>query len=1149
MERVTITPSLAPSAAVSGIDTDGLAADAAAARAEGLLKRSLEIERTDSRSARGRRTRLHALIVNERLADFVRVLTDEVARINDDRLAARRFTALVERTDTRVLRAIDRSLLAVSAAVARLAPKVVMPIVLRRLRKEAEGTIVFDRDPGLGHHLNLRSSVGDRSNINILGEAILGRDEAAHRMDLIETVLRRDDVNYVSVKISAIHAHVSALAFDETVAAVAEQVRQLYRLAMSFAPAKFVNLDMEEYRDLALTVAVFKMVLTEPEFRAYEAGIVLQAYLPDSHGVARELCEWAVHRHFADGGRIKVRVVKGANLAMEIVEAELHGWEQAPYPTKAEVDASYKALLDLLLEARYDAAVRVGLASHNLFDVAWCLGLRDELAGRNAASRLDFEMLAGMAPAQARAVHEAHGAVLLYTPVVRPGDFTAAIAYLVRRLDENTAPDNFLRNLFDLKPGNDLFAAEEARFRCAVADRHNVSRDPRRTQNRLVDLPPSPSNNGRAFVNEADTDFALSANRQWIAHHLTSWIPPAAPILPVIDGVSIDTCTYELVDLTCSPFGEYRVGLADLQLVEQAVSVAIVGTARWSARRVSERASLIRSVGDQVAKQRGYILATMAHDAGKTIGEGDPELSEAIDFARYYARSALELASHTGVVPAPLGPVVITPPWNFPFAIAMGGVLAALAAGNAVILKPAPQAVLTGSLVAQCCWDAGIPADALQFLPSPDDEVGRALITHESVGAVILTGALSTAEMFLSWKPNLRLHAETSGKNAIVVTASADVELAVKDVVRSAFGHAGQKCSAASLAIVEASVYDDPSFFRRLADATRTLRVGPGFDLATDVGPLIDPPSGSLLRALTILDLGEEWLVRPQSVDESGRLWSPGVRIGVAAGSWFHQHECFGPVLGVMRARDLDHAIELQNASEFGLTAGLQSLDSDEIDHWINTVEAGNLYVNRSTTGAIVQRQPFGGWKRSVVGPTAKAGGPRYVASLCRWSRDNVLDAASVIEGYRSWAVDHLAAEHDPSGLVGETNVLRFRPLPGGIAVRLGSDQCLSADALVTEIARLTRCNVHISLASIESDGAFADRLMGFGVDRLRILGAADDAIRSTAHRCGIAVDDSDLSPSPAIELPRWMREQTVSRTRHRHGHIAQGDARRGILV
>ena len=227
--------------------------------------------------------------------------------------------------------------------------------------------------------------------------------------------------------------------------------------------------------------------------------------------------------------------------------------------------------------------------------------------------------------------------------------------------------------------------------------------------------------------------------------------------------------------------------------------------------------------------------------------------------------------------------------------------------------------------------------------------------------------------------------AETSGKNAIVVTPSADVDLAVADLAKSAFGHAGQKCSAASLAILVGSVADSDRFKRQLVDAITTMKVGASTDPTTIVGPLIEPAQGKLLRALTTLDDGESWLIEPQQLDDEGRSWSPGVRRGVTAGSEFHTTEYFGPVLGIMRARDLDEAIALQNATSFGLTAGLHSLDVDEVDHWLEQAQAGNLYVNRGITGAIVRRQPFGGWKRSSVGGSTKAGGPSYVMGFGTW--------------------------------------------------------------------------------------------------------------------------------------------------------------------
>ena len=380
----------------------------------------------------------------------------------------------------------------------------------------------------------------------------------------------------------------------------------------------------------------------------------------------------------------------------------------------------------------------------------------------------------------------------------------------------------------------------------------------------------------------------------------------------------------------------------------------------------------------------------MAAEAAKTVREGDPEVSEAIDFARYYAHRR-----RSRPATAPYGVVVVASPWNFPYAIPAGGVLAALMAGNTVILKPPPETRQTAWLLANQCWRAGIPRDVLQFVACPDDEVGRRLITHDDVATVVLTGSYATAQLFLGWKPQLRLLAETSGKNAIVVTEAADVDAAIRDVVRSAFGHAGQKCSAASLLILTAPVYDDDEFLPRLAAAVRSVRVGEADDPATMMAPLIAPPSGSAAarpdgarrgRALARRAARAAGLARRAKPAKAitSRRWTPGVRVGVAEGSWFHQTECFGPVLGVMRADDLAHAVRLQNGTPFGLTGGIQSLDDDEIGYWLDHVEVGNAYVNRHITGAIVQRQPFGGWKRSSIGGAPKAGGPHYVHALLR---------------------------------------------------------------------------------------------------------------------------------------------------------------------
>lgn len=1029
-----------------------------------------------------------------------------------DRRAAERFAQLVRDADLQAFGASDRALLRLGALAAPRASRLVMPLVRRRLRAEAGGVVLPAEDPALRDHLGTRSRQGFRSNINVLGEAILGDDEAQRRSDMIAERLRRPDVGYVSVKISAICPSISALAFDDTVARVGDRLRPLLRIASGFDPPKFVNLDMEEYHDLDLTVSVFRGVLDEAEFGHLDAGIVLQAYLPDVRDVAFSLGEWAVARRRRAGGRIKVRLVKGANLAMEHAAAELAGWTAAPYSTKADVDANYKAVLDVLCDPRFDDAVRVGVGTHNLFDVAWALGLRAEMIAAGRPGRLELEMLEGMSPSQAEVVRSEAGDLLLYSPIVAPRDFPAAVAYLVRRLDENTSPDNFLAHLFEITD-DAVFDAEAARFADAVRARRRVDGTPRRRQDRH--LPPDPSPD--SFVNAPDTDWTRALNRAWLDAALSVGLN--APAEPRVAGV------------------------VTIDEVDRAVERAGGAVHGWSSRGAVARAAVIDAVGTELELRRGDALRTMARETGKAIAQGDPEVSEAVDFARYYARCAVELDRLAGVQASPLGTVVVTPPWNFPFAIPAGGVLAALAAGNAVVLKPAPQSRATARLVAECCWAAGVPDDVLQFVPADDDDAGRRLVSHPDVDAVILTGAHETAMSFLRWRPDLRLHAETSGKNALVISAAADIDEAVADLVASAFGHAGQKCSAASLAIVDAPLYDDPVFFERVRDAAATMRVGPATDPATDIGPLIEPPAGKLLRALTELDEGERWLLEPECRSDDRRLWSPGIRIGVRPGSWFARTECFGPVLGMVRYDGIDEAIAIQNGSEYGLTAGLHSLDPHEVETWVDAVEAGNLYVNRGITGAIVRRQPFGGWKRSIVGPTAKAGGPNYVATLCRWSETEQEPLPLVVERFERWWRDVGSVAHDPTGLLVERNDFRYRRLPGGVAVRFGPATRARDRELVTLAARTTGCRLVRSDATDESDTEFAARLAGLGVDRYRAIGfgrgdRGPGEVLVACHRLGIAVDDSAPVGSAEIELPRWLREQAVSVTTHRHGRI-----------
>jgi len=807
---------------------------------------------------------------------------------------------------------------------------------------------------------------------------------------------------------------------------------------------------------------------------------------------------------------------------MEKAEGELHGYTPAPYGSKSDVDASYARLIDTALRDDHAHAVRIGIASHNLFHLTWAI---EVARSRNVLHQLDVEMLEGMANAEALAITRAGHHVLFYTPVTNKDDFASAVAYLVRRLDENTSDENYLKAAFEIGSNPKKFAEQQKRFETSVSERHTISTKSRRHQSDPVNY-----SSFSVFHNQSSGDPTEPGYMKAVTSEISRVRKHDMTIPVVIDGdeISTDECVNG-TDPGDNGSEWYMYCVANKKMVDKAVQISRRGLLSWSEKTVSERSEILFNVAKVMHSQRARTIAVMSRDAGKTVSEGDPEVSEAIDFARYYALHGVDNSDSKA-----MGVVLVVPPWNFPYAIPAGGVCAALAAGNTVILKPAPETVATAWILAQQLWEGGVPKDALQFIPTRDDETGKHLVTHDGIDALILTGAFDTANMFVDWKNELNLLAETSGKNSLVVSACADIDAAVKDLVQSAFGHAGQKCSAASLGIIVESIYKDPSFIRQLVDDVKTLKVGAGWDLGTSVGAVIRQPEGALLRALTTLDDGESWLVEPRQIDSAGQLWSPGVKVGIKPGSWSHRNEWFGPVLGLMVAPDLKTAIEWQNATDFGLTAGIHSLDADECALWMESVEAGNLYINRGITGAIVQRQPFGGWKRSSVGANAKAGGPNYVHVLRNWTALQDPRAAK-------WSVDEWwkkvgGQAIDATGLTVEKNYQRYRKPLSPILVRIDDSTSKEDLALINHIAQVTKTEVLWSTASAESIEELVERAR----HKVRWL-SGEVAPRRELLARGVSLDNRPVAQRGDIEAPRWLLEQSVAITYHRYGNVNGG--------
>ncbi|GAB3494779.1 bifunctional proline dehydrogenase/L-glutamate gamma-semialdehyde dehydrogenase [Flexivirga lutea] len=1095
-------------------------------------------------------TRLAEVLKDPKGLQFTVGFVDRVVRPEDFGVAAQALREIVANTP-QFLPWYQRAALQSGAKLSGTAPGVVIPIARKVLRRMVGHLLIDATDSKLGGQIARIKKRGVKLNINLLGEAVLGEAEAGRRYDGTRRLLERPDVDYVSIKASSPVAPHSPWSHDQAVAHVVDRLLPLYQYAASQSGSgtpKFINLDMEEYHDLAITVDVFTQLLDRPELLDLEAGIVLQAYLPDALSEMIKLQEWAAARRARGGAPIKVRLVKGANLPMERAQSSLFGWPLATWGSKRETDTSYLSVLDYALQPERTANVRIGVAGHNLFDVAyaWILAGR-----RGVRDGIEFEMLLGMAEGQAEAVRATVGDLLLYVPVVHPKDFDVAISYLVRRLEEGASQDNFMSAVFDLHDSAELYQREKDRFVASLAALTDDVPAPHRVQDRRRPVPEAPLTR---FANTPDTDPSLLGNRIWGAE--------------IIDRIASSQLGIDLVSAH---------SVQDTAAVESIIDETRTAGASWGARPAAERAAILRSAATHFEQHRGDLLEVAGSECGKTLDQADPEVSEAIDFLNYYADLAEQLEQVDGAVPHPVNLTLVVPPWNFPLAIPTGGMAAALAAGSAVIVKPAPQAARCGSVLAEILWAAGVPEDVLRLVHVPENEVGRTLVSSPKVDRLILTGAFDTAALFRSFRPDLPLLAETSGKNSMIVTPNADLDLAVKDLVNSAFGHAGQKCSAASLGILVGSVAHSERFRTQLIDAVTSLKVGLPSDPTTQMGPIIEPASGKLHKALTTLDPGETWLVKPRQLDDEGRLWSPGVKTGVRRGSEYHLTEYFGPVLGLIEAADLDEAIAIQNETDYGLTAGLHSLERSELETWIDRVEAGNAYVNRTTVGAIVRRQPFGGWKKSAVGAGTKAGGPNYLVGLTDWTPRMASESAEISDTVRrfveasgltgddaeyvrraagsdalAWQQEFGTAK-DVSGLLAEKNVFRYRPVPVTIRVeatepaqlvRLVAAGLTAGAPVTVSLGVDLEAGLRSALTSAgvtvreEDQDAWAARLRGADAPhRVRLIGGTREGFATASEgRADIALYAGPVLEAGRIELLTFLHEQAVAVTAHRFG-------------
>ncbi len=837
---------------------------------------------------------------------------------------------------------------------------------------------------------------------DLLGEACLSESEAFEYqkiyLDLI-TQLSKDSEKWdhitqidedalgkipqvnVSVKLSSLYSQIDVKAWEHSKSILKERIRPIFALALQ--KNVFVNLDMEQYELKDLTLAVFKDLSSEPAFKNYPHwGVVIQAYLKDSLTDVKMLSEFARIR----GVAFTVRLVKGAYWDFETVHAAQQQWPVPVYTNKAESDVNYEDCAEHLLKNA--SVIRLAIGSHNVRSVAACMVMAEQMGVDPRA--YEIQMLYGMADPIKKALVKMGARVREYAPI---GDLLPGMAYLVRRLLENTSNESFLRSKF----------AENMSTELLLRDPREVVREAKQNVVAATGTTTAPAkktttataNTEINFSNEALLDFGIKSNQENLLKALADLKKNLAKDYPLhIAGKDLMTSrTIESINPSLPSQIIGRVAVASVAEAETAMLAAHQSFQTFRLSKPELRAAVLEKVADIFKRDRMKLIAIEILEAGKTWEEADGDITEAIDFCNYYAKDMLRLsrAKNCGNVPGetsiyvyqPKGVSVVIAPWNFPLAILTGMVAASYVTGNTVVMKPAEQTPVIAHFLMKAFTEAGAPTGTVNLIQGYGEEVGEFLTSHKSTALICFTGSKAVGlhimtkvgQVLPEQKAVKRVICEMGGKNAIIIDNDADLDEAVGGVLYSAFGYQGQKCSAASRVIVLEEVY--PRFVERLVEAAKSIKIANSEDPIAYMGPVID--SEAQARILRAIEAGkaEAQIAFQGEVPDIGYFVPPTIFRDCKANSRIAQDEIFGPVLAIIKAKNMDEAIEFANGTEYALTGGLFSRSPANIEKVKAQFEVGNLYINRGITGAMVERHPFGGFKMSGLG--SKTGGPDYL--------------------------------------------------------------------------------------------------------------------------------------------------------------------------
>jgi RHH-type proline utilization regulon transcriptional repressor/proline dehydrogenase/delta 1-pyrroline-5-carboxylate dehydrogenase len=843
--------------------------------------------------------------------------------------------------------------------------------------------------------LRKRRAQGIGFTVDLLGEAVVSEQEAGDYatrcLELLEHLGRETrgwtdplgkstelfPVVNLSVKISALYSQMNPADPADAIAHLAPKLRPILRRARELGA--FVNFDMESYTHKNATLALFETLFSESEFRDWpHVGIVIQAYLRDAEDDLRDLLDWGRAR----GTRFAVRLVKGAYWDFEKIKSRQNGWACPVFLQKPESDLNFELLTRILLEN--ESTVTAAFGSHNVRSIAHAQALADQLGIDR--SRFEFQLLYGMAGPVKRALVEMGYRVREYCPV---GELLPGMSYLVRRLLENTSNEGFLRAKFSENVSEAELLRDPADL--AAQSPNGARHVDVMSDGASLDTPP-----GDTYENAPLVNFVYQQNQDRMRQaleHVRTQLGQKYPL--VIDGERVWTDkTIASINPSSPNDVVGHVAEAGIPEAERAVNAARDAFEKWSRTSFETRCRLLERAADIMHRRRFELSALEVFEVGKAWAEADGDIREAMDFCRFYAHQMRligrpRLTQHVLGEESyqhywPRGVALIIAPWNFPMAILCGMTTAALVTGNTVIMKPAEQSAVIGAMLMEIFEEAGVPPGVLNYLPGKGSVMGAHLVDHKDVDLIAFTGSRevglriweSAGKTREGQRELKRVICEMGGKNAVIIDADADLDEAIVDTIYSAFGYQGQKCSACSRLIILEEIY--PRAMERLLNAAASLRVGNPEEPGITVGPVID--GTAYKRILEYIDIGKNesrLAFQRADVPAKGFFIPPTIFTNVSPKTRIACEEIFGPVLSVIRARDLDEAFEIANGTEFALTAGFFSRSPANIERARAEIVAGNVYINRSCTGAVVGRHPFGGFKMSGGG--TKAGGADYL--------------------------------------------------------------------------------------------------------------------------------------------------------------------------